>query len=582
MSFLWSFTYDESDILTSDRFLEFSRVSNADYVKIDFFYYGCHPFNWRGQQHPTCPPSKQILITGHGDFPVTKEIFEKKRVSVKKWFSTNIEYNHPDLKSVPLGITNNTNETHVHPIYGDNSLFFDVLKEPFQKKNLLYMNFDENTYPQERRPLKAAFAGKPWVTEGKPEPTREGRRRFLQDIYRSKFVLCPRGNGIDTHRLWETLYMRSIPIVKRHLTHKGLEDLPILFVDSWDEVTEDYLEFKWLEMASRSWNFEKLKMSWWKNYILSFISHDPLTSREAELPVLSGVPTLLSPLTSRMNVLYPRLSVKDALEKAPRDGVYDGPVMFHAYWDGQLAEKHLTSLKSCWYHNVRGRTDRKIIIWTAPGSTPNDFTVKMSKYAEIRQFDKIKEQAGTPLEGEKFFVNPRPSLYSDVVRYTLLHKYGGVWFDLDIFFTRSLDPLLVKYTDEVLVYEWEDQNYPNGALFICLEAHSPKLTTVIEYIKKRNLGWGFQDYERQINHLTFDLPLPLTVMPCGWVDPMWLSNQRGLHFNDFFSPYVSKHTMDSLFPGAFCIHWHNQFSKEPHAISPYAQLRDDLEAKMTD
>jgi hypothetical protein len=278
-------------------------------------------------------------------------------------------------------------------------------------------------------------------------------------------------------------------------------------------------------------------------------------------------------------VLYPKLSVKDALEKAPRDGVYDGEVIFHAYWDGQLAEKHLTSLKSCWYHNIRGRVNRKIVLWTA-NNIQNTYTLEMTKYAEIRAFDAAEQQCGTPLEGQNFFFNKRPSLYSDVVRYTLLHKYGGVWFDLDIFFTRSLDPLFTKYTNEVLVYEWEDQNYPNGALFICLEPRCEKLTTVIDFIKNRNLGWGFQDYERLTNHMTFDQPLPLTVMPCGWIDPMWLPNDRGIHFNDFFNIYLSKHTMESIFPGAFCIHWHNQFNKEPHTHSPYAQLREDLKKKM--
>ncbi len=562
-AYIYDFSYTDDDILTSDRLLEFSRVGSvADYIKIDYFYWGCRPIYWRGDAHPTCPPSKNILITGHGDFPITKDIFESARLQIpfKKWFGTNVEYDHPDLKPIPLGITNCTNESAVHPIYGDNSLFFEVLKEPLKKEHLLYMNFDTNTYPQERVPLQLTFREKPWVHVGKAEPTREGRRQFLQDIYNSKFVLCPRGNGVDSHRLWETLYMRSIPIVKRHPTHKGLEDLPILFVDSYDEITEDYLEFKYLEMASRKWNFEKLKMNWWKQYILNITyQSEPLEK------------------TCRMNVPFPRLSVNDALTKARdiAETTYEGEVIFHAYWDGQLAEKHLTSLKSCWYHNIKGRENRKIVVWTATGSAPNEFNEKMSKYAEIKPFDKVKEQAGTPLEGENFFCNPRPSFYSDVVRYTLLHKYGGVWFDLDIFFTRSLDPLLVKYKEEIVVYEWEEQKYPNGALFICLEPRSAKLTAAIEFIKTRNRGWGFQEAD-----LTHDLPLPLTVLPCGWFDPMWLSNDRGLHFNDFFSIYLSRLTMDSLFPGAFCIHWHNQFSKEPHLMSPYAQLRADLEEKI--
>ena len=28
-----------------------------------------------------------------------------------------------------------------------------------------------------------------------------------------KYILCPSGNGIDTHRMWEALYSNSIPII---------------------------------------------------------------------------------------------------------------------------------------------------------------------------------------------------------------------------------------------------------------------------------------------------------------------------------------------------------------------------------
>ena len=48
-------------------------------------------------------------------------------------------------------------------------------------------------------------------------------------------VACPRGNGEDTHRLWESLYRESYPIVLRNLWSEGLESLklPLLFVEDW-------------------------------------------------------------------------------------------------------------------------------------------------------------------------------------------------------------------------------------------------------------------------------------------------------------------------------------------------------------
>jgi hypothetical protein len=36
--------------------------------------------------------------------------------------------------------------------------------------------------------------------------------------------------------------MGSIPIVKYHETHHLIQDLPILFVENWEEVTEDFFK----------------------------------------------------------------------------------------------------------------------------------------------------------------------------------------------------------------------------------------------------------------------------------------------------------------------------------------------------
>lgn len=50
------------------------------------------------------------------------------------------------------------------------------------------------------------------------------------------FVACPRGNGTDTHRFWETLYRGSIPVVKRSKWSESIKTLNIPFVElsNWD------------------------------------------------------------------------------------------------------------------------------------------------------------------------------------------------------------------------------------------------------------------------------------------------------------------------------------------------------------
>ena len=42
------------------------------------------------------------------------------------------------------------------------------------------------------------------------------QKEFYKNIANSKFTFCPVGNGADTWRFFEALYLRSIPIVKRN------------------------------------------------------------------------------------------------------------------------------------------------------------------------------------------------------------------------------------------------------------------------------------------------------------------------------------------------------------------------------
>jgi hypothetical protein len=137
------------------------------------------------------------------------------------------------------------------------------MNEQKQDKNLVYMNFNISTYPQERQNVFDLFQDKEWVTKGVIENTLEGRTTFLREIKNHTFALCPRGGGVDTHRLWETLYMGSIPIVKKDVALSDFEDLPICFINEWDEVSPEFLYNEKQRILSRDWNMQKLKVSYW-------------------------------------------------------------------------------------------------------------------------------------------------------------------------------------------------------------------------------------------------------------------------------------------------------------------------------
>ena len=256
--------FTKDDIICTDKYLQLDSELIA-YIKTDVLTSPSQSIIWRGKYH-TLRPAK-IWITGHSDYPICEGRFAKFQHNCDKWFTINKDFNHDKLINLPIGITNNTSESSIHPIYGNTDIMIDVMSNDKNIQNLVYMNFNIHTYQQDRRPCFDTFKGKSWVTYDVPDNTLEGRKLFLQRIRNHKFVLCPRGNGVDTHRLWETLYMGSIPIVKRHLAFNAYTDLPILFIDDWAEVNEEMLNAKYEEITNTTWNLEKLKIGYWIDII---------------------------------------------------------------------------------------------------------------------------------------------------------------------------------------------------------------------------------------------------------------------------------------------------------------------------
>lgn len=252
-----NFTWSADDVICTDRFLE---AFKDNYFKTDVFHSN-NIIEWRGQI-ARIPTRRGLIVAGHSDDPVTDDVVDRYPGD---WFAVNSQSSR--AVGLPLGITNNTDESHVHRVYGNVDVMIDVVRCPRVIKNLAYMNFSVETYACERAPLKEMFKSALWVTHGESVNTMDGRRKFLEDIRNHTFVLCPRGNGIDTHRLWETLYMGSIPIVKRDIAHAGWTDLPILFVDDWSEVTQERLLIEQKRIESSTWNMEKLRVGYWINRI---------------------------------------------------------------------------------------------------------------------------------------------------------------------------------------------------------------------------------------------------------------------------------------------------------------------------
>ena len=207
-----------------------------------------------------------LLFFHRGDEPFVDGYFKKIKRDFRKIYTVNCEVNNDRIIPIPLGIT----DTSWCSLIGDLDIIEEFNKSERCYKNLAYINFNTDRKDEglnDRLLIKKIFSQEDWVTDGKFQRDKDGHRRFIDNIYNHKFVFCPRGNGVDTHRLWMSLYLGTIPIVKDHIVHSKFKHLPILFINDWSEINKEFLENKFEEIHSNQYDMNILKISYWENYI---------------------------------------------------------------------------------------------------------------------------------------------------------------------------------------------------------------------------------------------------------------------------------------------------------------------------
>lgn len=200
------------------------------------------------------------LITSQTDNPLNSKIFDLKTNNISRWFSINIDHEHKLLKPLPLGLSN-----EYSPKNPDANDFINLYKNPeIIKTQKMYINFRENTNMGERSDLLAMFQNKDWVTFESPNLD---IKDYLNKLKTNQFTLCPWGNGVDTHRFWETLYAGSVPVTKYHHTYSTANRLPVLFVNHYEDINKKLLNEFFVSLKNRDFDYKKLRMDFWLSEI---------------------------------------------------------------------------------------------------------------------------------------------------------------------------------------------------------------------------------------------------------------------------------------------------------------------------
>lgn len=189
---------------------------------------------------------KVSAVIHNTDSPFTDEIYESMRPYVLKIYAVNSVTDK--AIRLPLGFRDHQYTSH-HVIrkLADDPEMPRVIK--------CLVNFLVSTNKAIREPVFELFRDKRFCTvqdythydygkslDHSNTETMERRASFYRTLKQTRFAICPQGEGMDTHRVYECILFGVIPIVISSPLDSLYSRLPVLIVHNWNQVTEEFLD----------------------------------------------------------------------------------------------------------------------------------------------------------------------------------------------------------------------------------------------------------------------------------------------------------------------------------------------------
>ena len=261
-----------------------------------------------------------VLVSGEHDISVPfmyKQKSDKllpllENPNLIKWFSINVDFVHPKLECIPIGLAKHIpvliqaknehllNEDYmawnVASSYNDveyflhNFLNIHSIKDNYRKldKKMLYCRMTisnsvntfhlfENIRSETLKKLK--LNGFKDIEQKLVFWT-----DYITEMVNYKFCLSLPGQGLDCYRTWEALSIGVIPVVISTNLNVLYENLPVVIVDDFSIVTEEFLNKKHEEICSNLDNYDwhKLSTSYWIHKIKGELNIRKKISKSSE------------------------------------------------------------------------------------------------------------------------------------------------------------------------------------------------------------------------------------------------------------------------------------------------------------
>lgn len=210
---------------------------------------------------PLLSDKPYILITHGGDTPASVDYkFLLRDPNLLHWYATNATMEDERITHIPIGVS-----------YGKHDPILDeVMAMNIPKNKLLSTDcFAIHSWVEERTLCANAMRRNNLVMD-----ERKSYRDYLISLKQSMFVLCPIGNGIDTFRFYEALYMGCVPIISERMNGENIKikyppaihELWYAMCFSWESFKVEHLTEKLYESITQK-KLEQLDFTYWNNLI---------------------------------------------------------------------------------------------------------------------------------------------------------------------------------------------------------------------------------------------------------------------------------------------------------------------------
>jgi hypothetical protein len=223
-----------------------------------------------------------ILVSGDCDEVVPVDIFTSKEqlynfldnTLLLHWFAQNNIMKHSKITTIPIGMDYHTMSQHQNHPWGkqlspiqQEEQIIQIHKPPFyERQPKCYSNFHFFMTTRFGSDRKQAYETIPKeLVYYEPEKIERYQSWLNQTQY--AFVISPHGNGMDCHRTWEALNLGCIPIVRKSPIDVLYEDLPVLIVNEWRDITQELLTNTIEEFKNRTFKMDKLRLKYWMDKI---------------------------------------------------------------------------------------------------------------------------------------------------------------------------------------------------------------------------------------------------------------------------------------------------------------------------